>query len=117
AATTPAASPPANRSSWAPFRRTDTGESSARKPELTPAIFPLRQVGTELFRNRTIAAQRVAMVQHSSVSLRLLRAARLIRCTALGYRRFTVLFAHWARRSLGGCRTMTSCAGPAHLPK
>src|SRR6201995_5026754 len=31
------------------------------------------------------------MVQHHRVSLRFLRAARLIRSTALGYRRFTVL--------------------------
>jgi two-component system response regulator FixJ len=42
------------------------------------------------------------MVQHSCVSLRLLRATRLIRPMALGYRRFTVLLAHWARDSLGG---------------
>jgi two-component system response regulator FixJ len=33
------------------------------------------------------------MVQHCRVSLRLLRATRLIRSTALGYRRFTVLSA------------------------
>ena len=59
----------------------------------------------------------MATVQHSPVSLRLLRATRLIRSTALGYRRFTVLFAHWARQSLGGCRAMTACARPAHSPE
>jgi len=45
------------------------------------------------------------MMQHSSVSLRLLRAARLIRAAALGYRRFTVLFAHRARAIPGGMQS------------